>query len=242
MTKPGKTCAIVLAGGSGSRMQARTKKQFMEVDGVPLLWYSLQVFQSCLVVDEVILVASEEDLDHCRLDIVAHYGFSKVKQVVEGGKERYHSVFAGLSAVTPDTSYVLIHDSARPFVTEEIIRRSLEDVQKYGASIVAMPVKDTIKICDKEQMVTQTPDRTHTWLMQTPQVFSYSLVKKAYEKLMESEKTLIQKGIHITDDAMVVETFFPAQKIHLVEGSYENFKVTTPEDLLFAQVYGKRRQ
>ncbi|MBF1022324.1 MAG: 2-C-methyl-D-erythritol 4-phosphate cytidylyltransferase, partial [Lachnospiraceae bacterium] len=119
---------------------------------------------------------------------------------------------------------------------------SLEDVQQYGASIVAMPVKDTIKLCDEEQMVTQTPDRAHTWLMQTPQVFSYSLVKKAYEKLMESEKTLIQKGIHITDDAMVVETFFPAQKIHLVEGSYENFKVTTPEDLLFAQVYGKRRQ
>ena len=157
------------------------------------------------------------------------YGISKVKAIVEGGKERYHSVFEGLKQ-TSDADYVLIHDGARPFVNQDIIRRCMQEVQKYQACVVGMPVKDTIKIADEGGYAKQTPDRKNVWMIQTPQTFSYALIYEAYEEMLKTEDTAI------TDDAMVLERI-KGKKSKLIEGSYRNIKITTPEDLLIANVY-----
>ena len=145
--------------------------------------------------------------------------------------ERYHSVYAGLKAAKCD--YVFIHDGARPFVTQEIIERGYANTLKYDACAVGMPTKDTVKIADADNFAASTPGRDRVWLIQTPQIFAYDLIFKAYSSLMEKERELLQKSVKITDDAMVVETFTD-RKVKLVEGSYENIKITTPEDLQIA--------
>ena len=176
--------------------------------------------------------------DYCRTEIVDRYGFSKVKKIIAGGKERYHSVAAGLESLK-DCDYVFIHDGARPVVTREILERALESVKVHEACVVGMPVKDTIKIADGNGFVAQTPDRGLVWMIQTPQVFSYPLIRKAYSKLLGEEAEFLNRGISITDDAMVVETVTD-HCVKLVEGSYENIKITTPEDLLLAESFLRR--
>ena len=171
----------------------------------------------------------QHSMKFCRKEIVDKYGISKVKAIVEGGKERYHSVFEGLKQ-TSDADYVLIHDGARPFVNQEIIRRCMLEVPEYQACVVGMPVKDTIKIADEGGYAKQTPDRKNVWMIQTPQTFSYALIYEAYEEMLKTEDTAI------TDDAMVLERI-KGKKSKLIEGSYRNIKITTPEDLLIANVY-----
>jgi len=227
-----KCAAVVLAAGAGKRMQSATKKQFLLIKEKPIIFYSLKAFEESLV-DEIILVTSEDDVVYCKEEIVNKYGFSKVKDVVVGGKERYHSVAAGLEAVS-DCDYVFIHDAARPMLTQEIINRSYESVVSRNACVVGMPVKDTIKIADEKGFIAQTPNRSMVWMIQTPQVFAYPLIKEAYELLLLQEEELIAKGIQITDDAMVVETLM-GHPVKLVEGSYENIKITTPDDLQIAE-------
>ena len=227
-----KCAAVVLAAGAGKRMQSATKKQFLLIKEKPIIFYSLKAFEESLV-DEIVLVTSEDDVTYCKEEIVNKYGFSKVKDVVVGGKERYHSVAAGLEAVS-DCDYVFIHDAARPMLTQEIINRSYESVVSGNACVVGMPVKDTIKIADEKGFIAQTPNRSMVWMIQTPQVFAYSLIKEAYEQLLLQEEELIAKGINITDDAMVVETLM-GHPVKLVEGSYENIKITTPDDLQIAE-------
>lgn len=224
-----KTTAIVLAAGQGRRMGTKIQKQFLDLQGRPLVTYALEVFERADCVDEILLVTQEEMISYCQTQIVEKYGFSKVKKVLAGGKERYHSVYEGLK-VCENTSYVLIHDGARPFLTEEMLQRLLCDVKVYGAAIAAMPVKDTIKIADEEQNVAATPPRSSLWQIQTPQVFDYALVWEAYDRLMKSDCT------DITDDAMVVERML-GKKVHLTQGSYRNIKVTTPEDLEIAEAF-----
>lgn len=224
--------AVVLAAGAGKRMQSDTKKQFLQLKKKPIIYYSLQAFQESFV-DEIVLVVSEEDIPYCKKEIVEKYGFSKVKHITIGGKERYHSVAAGIRSLSA-CDYVFIHDGARPMLTCEILNRAYEQVKEYDACVVGMPVKDTIKIADKSGFIAQTPDRSLVWSIQTPQVFSYSLIKKAYEELLVQESVLKEKGINITDDAMVVETLMN-HPVRLVEGSYENIKITTPEDLKIAE-------
>ena len=231
-----KTTAIVLAGGSGKRMNSTVKKQFLEIDGRPLLYYSLKAFEDSFI-DEVILVASEEDKGYCQKEIIEKYGFKKIRKIVPGGKERYHSVTNGVMAAE-NCDYIFIHDGARPFVTQDMLERLLEAVQCCEACVAGMPVKDTIKIADSEGFISSTPRRDLVWMIQTPQVFSYSMIKKAYELLLKEEKDLIEKGISITDDAMVVETLL-GEKVKLVEGSYKNIKVTTPEDISVSEVFLK---
>lgn len=228
--------AVVLAAGSGKRMQSSQKKQFMELLGRPVIWYSLRTFEQSFV-DEIVLVVSGDDLDYCRREIVEKYRFSKIKKVIAGGKERYHSVAAGLEAVG-ECDYVFIHDGARPAVTGEILGRALECVKAYKACIVGMPVKDTIKIADENGYVAKTPDRKLVWMIQTPQVFSYPLIREAYRRLLEREADLLARGVGITDDAMVVELLMN-HPVRLTEGSYENIKITTPEDLLLAEKFCK---
>ena len=227
-----RTAAIVLAAGRGSRMKSKIQKQYLLLKGKPVLYYSLKAFEESFI-DEIILVTGEEEIEYCRKEIVEKYGFTKVSHIVTGGKERYHSVFCGLQALT-DCDYVFIHDGARPFVTEQMLERAYETVQKEHACVVGMPVKDTIKLADENGFAKETPRRDLLWMIQTPQVFSYALVKSAYASFLEREQELLAQGIKMTDDAMVVETFTDTG-IRLVEGSYENIKITTPEDLRIAE-------
>lgn len=223
-----KYTAIVLAAGYGKRMNSKVHKQYLIIQDRPVLYYSLKAFEDSAV-DEIVLVVGKGEEKFCRKEIVDKYGISKVKAIVEGGKERYHSVFEGLKQ-TSDADYVLIHDGARPFVNQDIIRRCMQEVQKYQACVVGMPVKDTIKIADEEGYAKQTPDRKNVWMIQTPQTFSYALIYEAYEEMLKTEDTAI------TDDAMVLERI-KGKKSKLIEGSYRNIKITTPEDLLIANVY-----
>ena len=227
-----KITAIVLAAGSGSRMKNKTKKQFMEIKGKPVIWYSLFEFEKSRV-DEIILVTGKEDIDYCKKEIVEKYNLKKIKNVVAGGSERYESVYNGLKEVTGNI--VLIHDGARPLINNEIIERSIEGTIKSDACVVGVPVKDTIKRADKEGDIIDTPNRSELWITQTPQSFKTDLVKMAYKKMKEE----LEKGnttLNITDDAMVVEEFTTNQ-VRFVQGDYKNIKVTTPEDIDIAELF-----
>lgn len=229
------TCAaIVLAAGRGARMHSDIPKQYLLIKEKPVLYYALKTFQDSFI-DRIILVTSENDVEYCQQNIVEKYGFDKVTKVVAGGKERYHSVYEGILAAG-ECDYIFIHDGARPFVTKAMLERAYACVSEYDACVIGVPVKDTIKIADGNGFASFTPRRDLVWTVQTPQVFSYSLIKDAYTELIKEEQRILQDGIRITDDAMVVETF-TNKKVKLVEGSYENIKITTPEDLNVAESF-----
>lgn len=223
--------AIVLAAGKGKRMNNKVQKQYLLIHGKPVLFYSLYIFEECPFIDEIILVTGKGEEVYCQREIVELYGFKKVRKIVAGGKERYHSVYEGIKAAEA-CKYLYIHDGARPFLTQEILERGKRAVEQYGSCVVGMPVKDTIKVIDEKKFAVQTPPREKLWMIQTPQIFQYDLIKEAYEKLMQSEQ------IGITDDAMVVERIM-GEKVKLVEGSYQNIKITTPEDLRIAELFSK---
>lgn len=222
--------AIVLAAGSGRRMESDIPKQFMTLGDQPLICYSLRTIEQSEIIDNCILVTGKEDIPYVESEIVKKYGFYKVKNIVAGGAERYESVFRGLQAMGSREGYTFIHDGARPFLTEEILGRVYEAVKQYDACVAAMPVKDTIKIADAEEFAVQTPNRDLVWAVQTPQVFATELICRAYEMLFENLEELKDRGISVTDDAMVAETMLGI-RIKLVKASYENIKITTPEDM-----------
>ena len=227
-----KYTAIVLAGGSGSRMKSKVKKQYLQMGDYPVLWYSLAVLEKSSRIDEIVLVCVKGEQEQCRSLFVDTYGFQKIVKVVEGGKERYHSVYEGLKAAK-GCDYVLIHDGARPFLDEEMLVRLTAALPIWNACVVGMPVKDTIKLADPDTGCVQaTPDRSLLWTIQTPQAFRYDLIRSAYDTLIQEESagTLTQK---VTDDAMVAER--AGASVKLIEGSYNNIKITTPEDLVFAR-------
>ncbi|MBR3807336.1 MAG: 2-C-methyl-D-erythritol 4-phosphate cytidylyltransferase [Lachnospiraceae bacterium] len=232
-----KIAAVCLAAGQGKRMESKVQKQYLLIQDKPVLYYSLKAFQDSPV-EEVVLVVGAGEEEYCQKEIVEKYEFKKVKAIVAGGKERYHSVYHGLQAVR-DADYVLIHDGARPFLTQEIIERCVEGAKEYRACVAGMPVKDTIKLADSEGNIESTPERSRVWMIQTPQSFEYSLIKDAYTRLIEQENKGIKTSIPVTDDAMVVE-YFLNQKVHLVYGSYENIKITTPEDMRIAEAFLKK--
>ena len=223
--------AIVLAAGQGKRMHSKVQKQFLEIQGYPVLYYSLRCFQESPLIQDIILVTGEESISYCKEEIVQKYGFTKVSAVIPGGKERYDSVYEGLCECR-DCEYVLIHDGARPFVTEEILKRGLQKVKETGACVIGMPSKDTVKLCDEEGYVKETSNRKCVWTIQTPQIFSYSLIREAHDSIRQKDMS------KITDDAMVVEQETGA-KVALAEGSYQNIKITTPEDLDIAEAFLK---
>lgn len=228
-----KTVAIILAAGQGKRMNSSLQKQFILLQGYPVLYYSLKTFQeSCI--DEIILVTGQGEEAFCKTEMVDKYQFTKVTKIVAGGKERYHSVYQGLSSID-HADFVFIHDGARPLVTGDIIDRGFEKVKETKACVAAVPVIDTIKIVNKEGIVESTPDRSKLFSMQTPQVFDFSLIKKGYENLITEEEFFLKKGIPITDDAMAVEMTMN-QSVQIFEGSYENIKITTAGDLALADM------
>ena len=229
-----KIAAIVLAAGEGKRMGSGIPKQYMLIKSRPLVYYALKAFEESTV-DEVILVTGEDETDYCKEYIVDRYHFNKVKKIVPGGWERYASVYFGLEAIE-DADYVLIHDGARPMISAELIQKCIYYVKKYRACVVGMPSKDTVKIVDENDFAVNTPERRFVWCIQTPQVFETALIRHAYFKLMENE----ENETEITDDAMVVERMENCA-VKLVEGSYENIKITTPEDLILAESLIKKR-
>lgn len=227
-----KHTAIVLAAGKGSRMQSVVPKQYLELCGKPVLYYSLAAFEESFI-DEIILVAGKDDISYCKEQIVERYGFQKVTKIIAGGAERYLSVYQGLLAAE-EADYVYIHDGARPFVDAAILSDAKACVEQYQACVAGMPVKDTIKIVDAEDFAKETPERKYVWQVQTPQVFSYALVREAYDMLMED-----QDAYSVTDDAMVVETMLN-YPVKLFRASYKNIKITTPEDLQIAELFVQR--
>ncbi len=231
-----KQVAIVLAAGSGKRMGGTVKKQYLLLEGKPILYYSLKALEESFI-DEIILVTSAEEIEYCKKEIVEAYGFQKVVAIVEGGKERYHSVFAGLNYIKeccPGAEVVYIHDGARPFLDHPLLCRLKESVEVNGNGVAAVPVKDTIKMVDENNFVTNTPRRDQLWQVQTPQVFRLDEIFSAYSKMIEKEKSLQEQNILITDDAMVAELILSI-KVKLIEGSYSNIKITTKEDILAAE-------
>ncbi|MDL2296049.1 2-C-methyl-D-erythritol 4-phosphate cytidylyltransferase [Lachnospiraceae bacterium OttesenSCG-928-E19] len=222
--------AIILAAGQGKRMGSDVPKQYLEIQGKPIIFYTLQTFQESEFIDEIILVVGESEVEIVREQIVNKFEFSKVSHIIEGGKERYDSVWEGLKVLSEQTKYAFIHDGVRMLVSEDILLRTAEGVREYGACIAAMPVKDTIKIGDENGFVQQTLERDQVWQIQTPQAFEVSIIKEAHQKLREQEI----EGV--TDDSMVVEKVLNIP-IKMVEGSYKNIKITTPEDLKLAMVF-----
>lgn len=220
---------ILLAAGKGSRMKSDKAKQFLEINGKPLLYYSLRTFDAS-VVDEIILVTRGSDIDYVREEIVEKYGFHKVKKIIPGGKERFNSVSKGLKACDKRNKIIMIHDSARPCVTNRMILDSISGARRYKACTVAMPVKDTIKVVNEEGFGIDTPDRSTLYQIQTPQTFERKLLEEAYERLRLSGDT------DITDDTMIVERYLDVSS-KMIEGSYKNIKVTTPEDIEIAELY-----
>ena len=227
-----KFTAIVLAAGSGKRMEQEVPKQYMNIGGAPLMSHCLRTFQESKVT-QIVLVVAPGDVEKCRKEIIERYHIDKCIAIVEGGEERYDSVYAGLQAI--NDGYVLIHDCARAFVTEDIIHRCMSGVALYESCVVGMPTKDTIKITDTHRKVLDTPDRSTVWTVQTPQCFEYNLIKGAYDKIMPNADT------SITDDAMIVE-MATDHDVHMIQGSYMNIKVTTPEDATFGEAILRNRR
>lgn len=231
-----KHVAVILAGGSGKRMQSTTPKQYLEIAGRPLISYAIDAIQKSFI-DEIVLVVAAGGIDYCKKEIVEKYGFTKVVNIVEGGAERYDSVWKGLQAIScPDIKsdtglYVYIHDGARPFISVEMLERLKACVTDTKACVAGVPVKDTIKVTDENGTVTNTPDRKMLWAVQTPQCFEYSIIMDAFTKMYEADASLRKI---ITDDAMVVE-YFTSHMVKMVMGDYNNIKITTPEDYELAE-------
>lgn len=246
--------AVVLAAGRGKRMGARVAKQYLEIENRPLLFYALSAFEKSKLIDSIVLVVGDtQQIAYCKKNVLEAYGFQKVDMITVGGRERYDSVRCALRAIRgeqeaakcevirpiPDRAqngYVFLHDGARPVLTEDILARCLEAVKQYGVCAAAMPAKDTVKIADENGFAKTTPPRDLVWTIQTPQTFAFPLIYGAYEKMETLRPEWEKTGLHVTDDAMVVETFTD-RKVKLVEGSYENIKVTTPEDLNLAGLF-----
>lgn len=226
MKKILKTSAIIVAAGKGRRMGRDYNKQYIVLGDKPMLAHTINVFEENKLIDEIILVVGKDEIGFVNEDIVKKYKFKKISNVVEGGAQRQDSVYNGLKAVDNECSIVLIHDGARPFVTNNIIEEGINIAKNVDACIVAVPVKDTIKVVNTDMYVADTPNRETLWSVQTPQIFKYKLLMNAYENLQHNQ-------VNITDDAMLVESL--GHKVKIIDGSYENIKITTPEDLILGE-------
>ncbi|WP_368489113.1 2-C-methyl-D-erythritol 4-phosphate cytidylyltransferase [Clostridium sp. BJN0013] len=217
--------AIIVAAGKGKRMKMPINKQFIYIQGRPILYYSISVFSKNPLIDGIVLVCAEDEIEYCKQEIVKKYNLDKVIKIVIGGKERQDSVFNGLK-VLENCDVVLIHDGVRPFVTDRIIEDGIKYSNMYGACACGIMPKDTIKIKNKEGFTYKTLKRKELFMAQTPQCFKYDLIYDCHKKL-------INNRIQVTDDTTAVEYF--GNKVYLYEGSYDNIKITTPEDLFIAE-------
>jgi len=222
-----KADAIIVSAGRGHRLKEGAKKQFLPLAGKPILGHTLTKFETCPLIRSVVLVVGQEDLDYCLKEIVEKYHYRKITQIIPGGKERQDSVRNGLRALADDTEIVVIHDGVRPFVTREMIEESIRGAKRFHAVVLAMPVKETVKIANADGIVLKTLDRESLWQTQTPQTFQTQIIREAYRRAAED-------GFVGTDDASLVERLGP--RVHILPGSYTNIKITTQEDLLLARL------
>ncbi|MFA5577382.1 MAG: 2-C-methyl-D-erythritol 4-phosphate cytidylyltransferase [Tissierellaceae bacterium] len=230
---------IIAAAGMSNRMGSKINKQFIAIGSKPILAHTVEKFEKCRYIDEIIIVSKEEEIEYCRKEIVRKYRFNKVTNIIRGGKERQDSVYNGILALDERSDIVLIHDGARPFVKIENIEDSIECVEKHGACVIGVPVTDTIKIVGEHKSIDKTPQRSLLWAAQTPQAFYKDIILGAYEKAQID-------GFLGTDDSSLVERM--GHEVRMVMGSYENIKITTPEDILLGEslirdrekIYGRR--
>lgn len=218
-----KNIAIIVCSGVGKRMGANLPKQFIQIKNKPIVCYTIDKFENCEKIDEIIIVTNNDYIQFFKEDIIKKYNYKKIKYVISGGKERLNSVYNGLNCIKDKNSIVLIHDGVRPFVENNDILNIIENTKKYDACILGVKAKDTIKICNNG-FIQQTPNRDDVYLAQTPQAFKFDLIKKAYDYA-------INNNIFITDDASAVECI--GYSVKIVEGSYKNIKITMSEDLKF---------
>lgn len=216
--------AIVLAGGKGTRMASSKSKQYIELEGKPILYYTIKRFMDNNLIDDIILVLSEDEIDYCKDEVLKKYNL-KINKIVSGGRERQESVYNGLMAAN-GTDIVLIHDAARPFVSKRIIDDSIKYAERYKAAAPGVMPKDTIKIKDEKNFSVETLDRNKLISIQTPQAFEYNMILECHRKIKEM-------GISVTDDTMVVELF--ENNVYMFDGEYTNIKITTPEDMILAK-------
>ena len=227
-----KVTALIPAAGMGKRMGKAIAKQFLPLGDMPMLAHTLLAFQRTTEVDEVIPILSQEDLEGCLKDVIEQFHITKVRTLVVGGKERQDSVANGLNKLEKDTAIVLVHDAVRPFVTTEMIRESIDYAKKGESVAVGVPLKDTVKEVNTKSMVVKTLERSRLWAIQTPQTFPVKVIRQAYAAAQK-------QNMYGTDDAMLVER--AGNRVRVIMGSYENIKITTPEDLLLAEEILKRR-
>ncbi len=217
--------ALIVAAGKGTRMGSKISKQFLQINGKPILYYAIKSFAECDKIDSIALVLAEENIEYVKAEIIEKYRFDKVKVIAVGGKERQQSVLNGLKALN-NCGIVLIHDGARPFVGKDIIENGIAYAEKYGAVACGVRPKDTIKVMDKEGFSISTPNRDTLIAVQTPQCFNYDLILACHQKAD-------LEGFKATDDTMVAEHY--GHKVFLYEGDYKNIKITTPEDMLIGE-------
>ena len=227
-----KVTALVPAAGMGKRMGKAVAKQFLPLGGKPMLAHTLLAFQRSPEIDEIIPILSEEDMETCLRDVIEAFHLTKVKTLVVGGKERQDSVYNGIRKLEKDAAVILVHDGVRPFVTHEMIRECVESARKGECVAVGVPLKDTVKEVDSKGIVLQTLERSRLWAIQTPQAFPVKVLRKAYDESYKNK-------VYGTDDATLVER--SGTRVRVLMGSYENIKITTPEDLILAEEILKRR-
>ena len=226
MLEKNKHTAIVLAAGKGRRMEMQVPKQYLSLGGKPLLYYSLKAFEENDDIKHIILAVGKNEIDFNQENIIKKFSFSKISQVVEGGESRWESVYEALKKVK-QRGTIWIHDSSRPFLTQEILKKCKEESERFAALTVAVPAKDTIKQVDENHMITKTLERKYLWQTQTPQVFSFYVLWQAYQKFLQEDDAIKST---ITDDAMIVEKWTDLA-VKIVMGDYHNIKITTKEDL-----------
>lgn len=217
--------AVIVAGGRGKRMASNLSKQYIEIGGKEIVARTLEVFQNSKRIDEIIFVVPGDDIEYCNTKIINRYSFSKVKRVIPGGEERQASVYKGIKCCNKKTDLVVIHDGVRPFIDDGMINTSIECAENTGACTMAIPLKDTIKVVDKDGFSIETPDRKKFMAIQTPQAFKYDLIFKAHEKARK-------ENFIGTDDSILVERL--GHRVKTIMGSYFNIKITTKEDIVFA--------
>lgn len=224
--------AVIVAAGKGKRMGTEISKQFLPLCGKEILAHTVEKFEKAEKIRDIILVTGEDSLQDVQ-DMTQEYGWKKIRSIVAGGKERQDSVWNGLQEVSVDAEIVLIHDGVRPFVTEDILDISVETALEMGGCVTGVPAKDTIKVCNSENIAVDTPDRSTLWQIQTPQTFRRELIMKAYEQAKED-------GFVGTDDASLAE--HSGYPVKVIMGSYRNIKITTKEDLLIGEAFLKEER
>ena len=212
---------VIVAAGTGSRMNMGINKQFIKLEGKEIIAYTIEKFYNNSNIEDIVVVVKEDESEFFKKEILDKYNFKNVK-IAYGGKERQDSVYNGLKLLDEKCDVVLIHDGARPFVSDKIIDKSIEEAKEHKAIGVGVPVKDTIKVIDNDKNIVDTPNRSVLWAVQTPQTFDYNILIDAY-------KDAFKNKFYGTDDAMLVERI--GYKVKMLEGSYNNIKITTQEDL-----------